>query len=135
MGLITIKTFDNSIDAHLLRTKLESEGITCFIFDENLITLNPLYSLSLGGIKLKINEIHLQQTKEIIEGVDNIKLTNDNKDIIKCPYCQSDDLYYGFKSMGDAKGFMAIIFAFLFMAFPLYYKTVNKCKSCGKEFK
>ncbi len=29
--LVTLASFDNSIDAHLLRTKLESEEIPCFI--------------------------------------------------------------------------------------------------------
>lgn len=32
--MVTLKTFDNLVDAHLLKTKLESEGVTCFLFDE-----------------------------------------------------------------------------------------------------
>ena len=66
MGLITFKTFDNSIDAHILKIKLESEGITCFLFDEHMVSVNPLYSQLIGGIKLKINEEDLIHAKNIV---------------------------------------------------------------------
>lgn len=42
MKLITIKTFDNYFEANLLKSKLESENIVCYLFDETLVTLNPL---------------------------------------------------------------------------------------------
>lgn len=56
MAFVTLKVFQNSIDAHLLKTQLESEGIECFIFDEQMVTMNMLYSNAVGGIKLKIQE-------------------------------------------------------------------------------
>ncbi len=36
MELITIHRCETSVEAHLLKSKLESEGITCYIFDENI---------------------------------------------------------------------------------------------------
>ena len=65
--MITLKTFDNSIDAHLLKTKLESEGISCVLFDENIVSLDPLYNMAVGGIKLRIAEN--DQEKAILEAV------------------------------------------------------------------
>ena len=56
MHLITLKTFDNSIDANMLRCQLELEGIQSYLKDENTITTNPLYNLALGGIKLQVFE-------------------------------------------------------------------------------
>jgi len=53
MELVTFKTFNNPIEAHLCKTKLESEDILYFIFDENMVSLNPFYNYMLGGIKLK----------------------------------------------------------------------------------
>ena len=135
MGLITIKTFDSSFDTHLLRSKIESEGINCFIFDENMVSLNPLYSITVGGIKLKINDVDLNKVKEIIERIDNSQLTNENEEVIRCPKCESEKLYNGFKSMKGTKGVISAIISFLFMVFPIYYSTVYKCKSCGNEFK
>ena len=56
MSLITIQTCNSAIDAHILQNTLEGEGIECYIFDENIVTVNPLYGNAVGGIKLKINE-------------------------------------------------------------------------------
>lgn len=65
MELIAIYTFENSVEAHLLKSKLESEDIPCFLFDENISTVMPLYSLATGGIKLKVRQEHF----EIAEGI------------------------------------------------------------------
>ncbi len=56
MKLVTVQTFDNAIDVALLKSKLESEGVICYVFDEYTVTINPLLSNGIGGIKLKINE-------------------------------------------------------------------------------
>ncbi|ADY50878.1 hypothetical protein Pedsa_0293 [Pseudopedobacter saltans DSM 12145] len=135
MELITVKVFDNSIEAHILKSRLESEGIDCFIFDDHMVSLNPLYNVTLGGIKLKVGGSDVERANTIIEQVDNVKSLDDNGKIIKCPNCDSTDLYTGYKSMRGTKGVLSAIVSFLFMVFPIYYKTVYKCKTCGEEFK
>lgn len=134
MSLVTLKTFDNSIQAHLMKSKLESEGVICYIFDENMISYNPIYNIALGGIKLKINEQDLNKASDIINVINKFKLTDENDEIIKCPKCNSEELYLGYKSMKDVKGILSILVSVIFMVFPIYYKTLNKCKSCGQEF-
>ena len=134
MELVTIYTFDNSIDAHMMRVRLEDEGIPCFLFDENIVNMNPLYNITVGGIKLKINSGDIENAQIIIEEMTNAKLKNEKNEIVKCPNCQSDDIIYGFKSMKGTKGILSGIISFLLVVFPFYYKTVNKCKVCGHEF-
>ncbi|MEO0333074.1 MAG: DUF2007 domain-containing protein, partial [Bacteroidota bacterium] len=107
-----------------------NENITCFLFDENIVELNPLYNITVGGVKLKIDKADLDEATTIIE-----EITNDQGEIIQCPNCQSEDIYSGFKSMKGARGVLSAITSFLFMVFPIYYKTVYKCKSCINEFK
>ena len=51
MPPFTLKIFENPIDAHLLKTKLESEGIDCYLIDENTVSVMPLYNITVGGIK------------------------------------------------------------------------------------
>ena len=135
MELITVKVFDNSIEAHILKSRLESEGIDCFIFDDNMVSLNPLYNVTLGGIKLKVRAVDVEQVNTIIDQIDSLKSVDDNDQIIKCPNCDSTDLYTGYKSMKGTKGILSAIVSFLFMVFPIYYKTVYKCKVCGDEFR
>ncbi|WP_353138825.1 DUF2007 domain-containing protein [Pseudopedobacter sp.] len=135
MELITVKVFDNAIEAHILKSRLESEGIVCFIFDDNMVSLNPLYNVTLGGIKLKVREVDVEHVNTIIDQIDSLKSVDDNDQIIKCPNCDSTDLYTGYKSMKGTKGILSAIVSFLFMVFPIYYKTVYKCKVCGDEFR
>lgn len=135
MELVTIKTFDNSIEAHLLRSKLRSQDVLCFLFDENIVSLNPLYDLMVGGIKLKVAQSDIEQATEIIEKSVDSDLTSERAEIIQCPRCQSPEIYYGFKSMKGIIGVLTALLSFTFGVYPIYYNTVNKCKSCNTEFK
>jgi hypothetical protein len=51
--LITLATINNSIQAPLLKSRLESEGIPCFLTDENINTLLPAGPF--GGIKVQVH--------------------------------------------------------------------------------
>jgi DNA-directed RNA polymerase subunit RPC12/RpoP len=134
MGLITFKTFDNAIDAHILKIKLESEGIVCFLFDENIVSVNPLYSKLVGGIKLKINEEDIPHAKNIVLELEETPLTTEDNEIIACPKCQSTKIESGYKSMRSIGAVLSAIVSFLLLIFPIYRKTVYKCLECGNEF-
>ena len=134
MTLITFKTFDNAVDAHLLKIKLESEGITCFLFDEHIVSINPLYSNSVGGIKLKINDEDLAHAKEILLELEGTPYTTDDGKAIHCPKCASTHIQSGYKSMKNAGGILAAIMSFILVVFPIYSKGVYKCLDCGEEF-
>ncbi len=134
MEWVTVKTFDNTIDAHLLKSKLESEGIKCVLFDENLVSLNPLFNVTVGGIKLKINETDIDKAKVVLTELNEIPFVNEEGKVIKCPQCGSEELYSNFKSMKGVRGVLSAIVSFFLMLFPIYYKSVYRCKDCGKEF-
>lgn len=134
MGLTTIKTFDNGPEAHVFRIKLENSGIESYIFDEETITIDPLMTVALGGIKLKVNQIDFDKALNIITEIENSPLTNEKNEILKCPKCESSELYSGFKSMRGAKGIISTIISFLILVYPLSVKNIYKCKKCGNEF-
>lgn len=134
MGLITFKTFDNSIDAHMLKIKLESEGITCFLFDENIVTVNPLYSNLVGGIKLKINEEDLVHAKNVVFELNQTPYTTEDEQVIACPKCESIHIQSGYRSMRSVGAVISAIASFLLFIFPIYRKDVYKCLDCGNEF-
>ena len=135
MELITIKRFDNLIEAQMMKSKLESENITCFLFDQNMVGLNPLFNVTLGGIKLKVKKSDTEKATEIIEEILQASHVDDKGETVKCPHCGYEEVYSDFKSMKGVKGILSAIVSFLFLVFPIYYKNVYKCKSCGKEFK
>lgn len=133
MELITIRIFDNLIEAQIMKSRFESEDIPCFLFDENIIGLNPLYNITIGGIKLKINESDSEKARKILGEYNNSKIINEQGEIFLCPNCKAAEFYKGYKSMKGPKGIFSAIISLVLMVFPLYYKTVNKCKVCDFE--
>jgi hypothetical protein len=134
LDLITVKTVDTAIEAHILKSRLRNEGIISFIFDENIISLNPLYNIIVGGIKLKVPKSDVARAQEIINEIDTTLLTDENDEVINCPICKSASLYHGFKSMKGVFGVLSAILSILLTIFPVYFKTVYRCKDCGTEF-
>ncbi len=135
MNLITLKTFDNPVEAHLFRTVLENEGIPCEIFDELMVGLNPLYNITVGGVKLKIRESDLEAALEIINRVEAAPYTNETDKVITCPNCGSSNLYPGFKSLRGIKGFFTALASILLFVYPFYIRSRYRCKECDTEFK
>lgn len=134
MSLITLKTFNYAADANLMKATLEMHGITCYLFDENMVTMNALYNNCLGGIKLKIDESYKEQAIEILKEIENEPYTDDKENIIYCPRCESSNISSG---QIKTKGFWAILrnlFWLLLAIYPLYVKRVYRCNDCGKEF-
>ncbi|MCK5741516.1 MAG: DUF2007 domain-containing protein [Chlorobi bacterium] len=135
MKLVTIKTFTNSVDAHILKTILETEGIESYIFDENMSSMYPMTINNMfGGIKLQIAEADIAEALEIIKDYDGAKLTDSNGDSIMCRECGSTDIIYDYRSY---KGFFAKLKVLVSLALFIPAsgsKTVCKCKKCGAEF-
>jgi hypothetical protein len=124
---VTVKTFDTSVNAHLFRIELENEGIESFIYDEETITMDPLLSNAIGGIKVKINAKDIERTKEFLA-----KREEENNP--PCPNCGSKHIMTNFRSFKSTTGIISAITAFLFTIFPPMFKTVNKCLECNHEF-
>lgn len=135
MKLVTVQAFDNAIDLALLKSKLESEGVACYVFDEFTVTINPLLSNGVGGIKLKINESDAEKVSLILREIQVVAAIDEQGTSKTCPKCGSADLYVNFRSMKGLKGFLSMIIMFAFVIYPIYYKNMYKCKNCNHEFK
>ena len=64
--LVTIATFSFPQEAYIFKTKLESQGIQSYIEDEYIVTMMWLYSVAVGGVKLKVRESDKAAALEII---------------------------------------------------------------------
>lgn len=65
----TVAAFSQPIEAHLLRIRLEQEGIVAYLRDENLVTLDWLYSNAVGGVKVDVADEDYEQALEIFESL------------------------------------------------------------------
>lgn len=135
MQFITLKIFDNVIDAYILKSRLENDGIECFIFDEHIVTQDPLLNYAVGGIKLKVYEKDYAPALEILKEINETPYLDEQEKIIQCPSCTSTDIISGHRSMKGIKGIISMITSFFFMIFPIYANPVYRCNNCGEEFK
>ena len=52
--------------AYLLRARLEGSGITAYVRDEYLITLDWLYSNAVGAVKVDVSDEDYEKALEIL---------------------------------------------------------------------
>ena len=64
--IVTFRTFYNLMEAEIIRTKLEANGIPSFISDESLGILYPVYNQGGGGIKLKVFAKDVEKCEEVL---------------------------------------------------------------------
>ena len=67
MELTTIATFDNMPAAHIAKGRLEAEGITCWLKDENLGQTDWLYNIAVGWIKLQVEPHYAELARAILD--------------------------------------------------------------------
>lgn len=66
MNWVTIATFTTPIEAQICQGRLESEGVTASIRDENIVAVNPLYSNAIGGVKIQVKQEDVELALEIL---------------------------------------------------------------------
>lgn len=71
MDFVEIRAFDNYIYAHITMSMLQDAGINCYLKDEYTITIDPLLSPALGGMKLMVHPAQVQRALELLEQTEN----------------------------------------------------------------
>lgn len=79
--MIKLKTLYSSnipVECHILKGRLETEGIQCFIYDEQMVSVHPFRAVAIGGVKLKVPTDKFDQSKKILDLIDQDKLIDKN---------------------------------------------------------
>jgi hypothetical protein len=129
MKIVKLQTFQNPIEANIVKCRLESEGIECFLTNENISRLLPNFSFMFdAGIQLMINENDYEKASEILE------LNKIQNREVTCPHCFSENVKFGLGKHKLKKIFAIFISLLTFTPFNnigyIYY-----CKDCKTEFK
>jgi hypothetical protein len=96
--IVTFASYYDPMLAHIIRTRLEANGIACFVADENTIGANPLYNQAVGGVKLKVFERDLERCREILDSEgdlheqDHHEVADTNNTYVVCPFCASTNV-------------------------------------------
>lgn len=78
--IVTFDTYYNPMLAEIIRSKLEANGIDCFIADESLGVLYPVYNQGGGGLKLKVFARDLEKCREIVANDTELPFAEDDED-------------------------------------------------------
>ena len=126
MGFITIRTFQNYFSAHILLTRMRDSGIDCFLKDEFTVTVDPILSNAVGGIKLVVRKEDEDEANLLLHDLDEAY-----RQSAMCPKCGSKTIELVPKK--TTANIATAILTWLFGSYAISVKNVYQCSSCGYE--
>ncbi len=129
MNYVQLRSFDNYIEANIVLNMLQHANINCYLKDEHIITIDPLLSPALGGIKLMVHTEHVERAWDLIDKAEEQYLKS-----IPCPICKAHAL----KSVSVTKTYKCKLSALISMLLNGQSVEITKmyqCSACGYDFK
>ena len=128
----TVSTHTTAIEAHIVRCRLEYEGIPAFVAFEHHIWAMWSRSVALGGVRVQVPSSCLKAAQTIVGNISNGEYESElNTDELKpqlctCPSCDSEET----ESINwPWKTALLILFT---LSIPLpYTRHLNKCIACS----
>jgi len=128
VNFIVVQSYNNYIDANIIMGRLEEEGIQCWLKDENTVTIDPILTNAIGGIKLMVPDAQAERAFELLK-----KFRSEIKAEIKCPRCGSDNVEY-VTTPRKTSNWLGAIIGFFITSYALSTDYVYHCFNCGFEF-
>lgn len=126
MELVKLKTFDNYFSANILLSRLQQAGIDCMLLDENTVTIDPILSNAIGGIKLAVFEKDEVQARLLLKQFDMEYMES-----ACCPQCGARDIRLVPKK--SAGNYFAAILTWLFSSYAVSAEKIYQCQQRGYE--
>jgi DNA-directed RNA polymerase subunit RPC12/RpoP len=126
MDFVTIRTFQNYFTAHILLGRFRDAGIECFLKDEFLVTVDPILSNAVGGIKLIVKKEDYDEANLLLQQFDE-----SYRQSAVCPRCGSKTIELIPKK--TTANMATAILTWLFGSYAISVKNVYQCTSCGYE--
>lgn len=128
MQFVAVRSYDNYIAANMMLQQLEHEGIKAYLQDEYTVTIDPVLSNAIGGIKLMIYKPQLPRALELI---DILELSY--KKAVACPQCGSLNVQY-ITQPKKVTNWLSAVLTWLFGGYAIAVKQVYHCFDCGNEY-
>ena len=129
----TVSTYTTAIEAHVVRGRLECEGIPAFVTFEQHIWAQWSLSVALGGVRVQVPRSHYEEAARVLDSIKSGGYVSDLEREIPpeafpcCPKCQSKDCV---PVSWSAK--LALLSVFLF-AIPIpYTQHLMRCGTCSR---
>src|SRR5688572_9765530 len=125
---VAIRSYDTYIPANLVLQRLEAEGIRAYLQDEHTVTIDPILTSAVGGIKLMVTEQQAPRALDLLTEWEKVY-----QQAVVCPQCGSSNVHYVTQTSNPANWFSAIT-TWLFGNYAVAVKKVYRCFECGYEF-
>lgn len=129
MSLKTVYRTNDFSRAHILKSRLESEGIRAYVINQNAKETGM--ALLNTGISLMVGTQDWEAAHEILSEYENLRSAEEDHSL--CPTCGSSDLSVRF-SGGPLKMVRLLVLFGLGFLFPLDSRLNYQCRYCGREF-
>ena len=126
MELVTIQAFDNFFNANIQLTRLRAVGIECYLKDEYTVTLDPLLSNAIGGIKLVVRKSEEYKVRKLLR-----EMNEESDSKLLCPQCGSHKFILVPKR--STENLLTAITTWLFSSYAVSAENIYQCNHCGYE--
>jgi len=126
MELVTVKTFDNYFSASIILTRLQAEGIECYLKDEHTVTIDPILSNAIGGIKLVVKKEDEEAVVKLLRAYHIGYMLS-----ATCPECGSNSFSYITKP--KASNYLTAILTWMLSSYAMAPDYIYQCGNCGYE--
>jgi Zn finger protein HypA/HybF involved in hydrogenase expression len=128
MNFITVNAYNNYVDAHIAKGVLEEQGITCWLQDENTVTIDPILTNAVGGIKVMVAKEEAQRAWDILQALKKEKQLD-----VVCPKCGSHNIEL-VSTPRKAINWLTAISTFFLGDYAMAVDKVHHCFDCKHEF-
>ncbi|WP_166383589.1 MULTISPECIES: DUF2007 domain-containing protein [unclassified Polaribacter] len=118
-----LAVFEYSTEAHITKTKLDSEGFKTLLMDEKTIDTDPLVSNAIGGVKLLVHKDDFEKAATIYNEI-RVYQKDENGNDIFCPNCNATQILIAPLKRKNI----------FYMLFPFFEKTRRICNNCKTVF-
>ncbi len=128
MEFVLLNSYNNYIEAHIAKGVLEEQGIVCWLKDEYTVTIDPILTNAIGGIKIMVAKPDAEKAWEILS-----QLRKEQQQAIVCPVCGSHNIEL-VSTPRKPINWLSALSSFFTGVYPLTIDKVNHCFDCKHEF-
>ena len=128
MEFVLVNSYNYYIEAHIAKGVLEEQDIRCWLKDENTVTIDPILTNAVGGIKIMVPAVQAERAREILN-----RLRIEQKQAVACPRCGSHNVEL-VSTPRKPINWISAVSTFFLGDFAMTIDKVNHCFDCKHEF-
>lgn len=128
MNYVILKSFANYVEAHIILARMKDEEIDCWLNNENISTIMPVWTNAVGGIQLMVPEKQLSKASYILKCIEE-----ERKEQVTCAKCKSRDVEY-INTMRKSTNWFSAAVTFLLGSYAVMPEQRYHCFNCGEEW-